>query len=190
MLRGTRQLPTSPLQTASLSAGRAAASALAGLRTCATFAALPAVILLGAILAAGATSAQEPPAPQPPQRQQPQDRRNDAEPAVALQDADGTFMMTIEKADISKLRATGWQPPMPITMKAHDGKTDICGLLFRPTNFDPARKYPIVNNVYPGPQTGSTGNRAFAAARGDRQALAELGFKASTWNRCSGTTTR
>src|ERR1044072_5324666 len=61
-------------------------------------------------------------------------------------------------------------------MTAHDGKTDIYGLLFRPTNFDPSRKYPIVNNVYPGPQTGSTGSRAFAAARGDRQALAELGF--------------
>ena len=65
---------------------------------------------------------------------------------------------------------------MPITMKAHDGKTDIYGLLFRPTNFDPTKKYPIVNNVYPGPQTGSTGSRAFSAARGDRQALAELGF--------------
>ncbi len=65
---------------------------------------------------------------------------------------------------------------MPITMKAHDGKTDIYGLLFRPTNFDPSTKYPIVNNVYPGPQTGSTGSRAFTAARGDRQALAELGF--------------
>src|SRR6202008_219399 len=72
--------------------------------------------------------------------------------------------------------ATGWKPPMPIRMTAHDGKTDIYGLLFRPTNFDPSKKYPIVNNVYPGPQTGSTGGRAFTPARGDRQALAELGF--------------
>ena len=84
--------------------------------------------------------------------------------------------MPLEKADISKLLATGWKPPMPIKMTAHDGKTDIYGLLFRPTNFDPSKKYPIVNNVYPGPQTGSTGSRAFTAARGDRQALAELGF--------------
>ena len=61
-------------------------------------------------------------------------------------------------------------------MTAHDGKTDIYGLMFRPTNLDPSKKYPIVNNVYPGPQTGSTGGRAFTAARGDRQALAELGF--------------
>jgi dipeptidyl-peptidase 4 len=100
----------------------------------------------------------------------------DQEPAVALRDGDGKFVMMLEKADITRLRAAGWQPPMPIRMKAHDGRTDIYGLLFRPTTFDPARKYPIVNNVYPGPQTGSTGSRAFAAARGDRQALAELGF--------------
>ena len=100
----------------------------------------------------------------------------DVEPTVALRDGDGRFVMMLERADITKLRATGWQPPMPITMKAHDGKTDIYGLLFKPSNFDPTRKYPVVNNIYPGPQTGSTGGRAFAAARGDRQALAELGF--------------
>jgi dipeptidyl aminopeptidase/acylaminoacyl peptidase len=100
----------------------------------------------------------------------------DVPPTVALRDASGAAVLPLEKADVSKLLAAGWKPPMPIAMKAHDGKTDIYGLLFRPTNFDPAKKYPIVNNVYPGPQTGSTGSRAFAAARGDRQALAELGF--------------
>jgi dipeptidyl-peptidase 4 len=100
----------------------------------------------------------------------------DVAPVVALRDADGKLLLPLEKADISKLVATGWKPPMPIKMTAADGKTDIYGLLFRPTNFDPAKKYPIVNNVYPGPQTGSTGSRAFSAARGDRQALAELGF--------------
>ena len=65
---------------------------------------------------------------------------------------------------------------MPITMKARDGKTDLYGLMFRPTNFDPSKKYPIINHIYPGPQTGSVGSRAFTPARGDRQALAELGF--------------
>ena len=100
----------------------------------------------------------------------------DGEPRVILRDADGRLVMPIEKADISKLLAMGWKPPIPIKMIAQDGKTDIYGLMFRPTRFDPTRKYPIVNNVYPGPQTGSTGSRAFAAARGDRQALAELGF--------------
>jgi dipeptidyl-peptidase 4 len=101
----------------------------------------------------------------------------DVPPTVRLRDASsGQLLLDLEKADISKLLATGWKPPMPIRMTANDGKTDIYGLLFRPTNFDPSNKYPIVNNVYPGPQTGSTGNRAFTPARGDRQALADLGF--------------
>ena len=102
--------------------------------------------------------------------------RPDAPPVVDVRDARGKLVMPLEKADISKLLATGWKPPIPITMKAADGKTDIYGLMFRPTNFDPSKKYPIINNAYPGPQSGSTGSRAFTAARGDRQALAELGF--------------
>jgi len=65
---------------------------------------------------------------------------------------------------------------MQIKMTAADGKSDIYGMLFRPTNFDPSKKYPIINQAYPGPQSGSVGSRAFAAARGDKQALAELGF--------------
>jgi dipeptidyl aminopeptidase/acylaminoacyl peptidase len=100
----------------------------------------------------------------------------DVPPVVALRDADGDLVMPLEEADISGLLATGWQPPIPITMKARDGETDIYGLMFRPTDLDPSQKYPIVNQVYPGPQSGSTGSRSFSAARGDRQALAELGF--------------
>ncbi|MCX6545261.1 MAG: DPP IV N-terminal domain-containing protein [Acidobacteria bacterium] len=100
----------------------------------------------------------------------------DVPPVVTLRDGDGKLVMPLERADISKLLATGWKPPTPITMKAADGKTDIYGLLFRPTSFDPSKKYAVVNNAYPGPQSGSTGSRTFSAARGDRQALAELGF--------------
>lgn len=102
--------------------------------------------------------------------------RPDVPPVTNLCDRNGKVLMTLEKADISKLTAMGWKPPIPITMKGRDGKTDIYGLMFRPTNFDPNMKYPIVNNAYPGPQSGSVGSRAFQAARGDRQALAELGF--------------
>ena len=103
--------------------------------------------------------------------------RPDAAPETTLRNAaTGALIMPLEKADISKLVATGWKPPMPIKMTASDGKTDIYGLLFRPTNFDPTKKYPIINQAYPGPQSGSVGSRAFSAARGDRQALAELGF--------------
>ncbi len=100
----------------------------------------------------------------------------DVPPVTVLRGLDGTLIATLEKADISKLQATGWKPPIPITVKARDGKTDLYGLLFQPTNLDPARRYPIVNHIYPGPQGGSVGSRSFSAARGDVQALAELGF--------------
>jgi dipeptidyl aminopeptidase/acylaminoacyl peptidase len=100
----------------------------------------------------------------------------DVPPVVELRDGDGRLVMPLEKADISKLLAIGWKPPIPITVKARDGKTDLYGLMFRPTSFDPSKKYPIINNPYPGPQSGSTGARTFAAARSDHQALAELGF--------------
>ncbi len=97
-------------------------------------------------------------------------------PVVVLRDALGKVVMPLEKADISKLLATGWKTPMTFRVKARDGKTDIYGQLFRPTNFDPAKKYPIINQAYPGPQSGSVGGRSFSAAHGDKQALAELGF--------------
>ncbi|MGE0816075.1 MAG: DPP IV N-terminal domain-containing protein [Vicinamibacterales bacterium] len=100
----------------------------------------------------------------------------DQAPEVVLRDAAGALVMPIEKADITKLVAAGWKPPMRFTVKARDGKTDLYGLLFRPTTFDASKKYPIINYAYPGPQTGSVGSRAFMAARNDHQALAELGF--------------
>lgn len=100
----------------------------------------------------------------------------DTPPVTVLRDTKGKLLATLEKADISKLVATGWKPPMLFHVKAADGATDIYGQLFRPTNFDPSRKYPIINQAYPGPQSGSVGSRAFSASRGDKQALAELGF--------------
>lgn len=100
-----------------------------------------------------------------------------AEPQTTLvRESSGALAMKVDKQDLSKLVATGWIPPTPIKVKARDGKTDLYGLLFKPTNFDPAKHYPIINHVYPGPQTGSCGSRSFEAARGDSQALAELGF--------------
>jgi dipeptidyl-peptidase 4 len=100
----------------------------------------------------------------------------DVPPTAVLRDGDGKLLLTLEKADISKLTATGWQPPIPITVKARDGKTDLYGLMYQPTRLDKSAKYPIINKIYPGPQTGSVGGRSFSAARGDSQALAELGF--------------
>ena len=100
----------------------------------------------------------------------------DAAPVAVLRDADGKLIAELEHADISKLLATGWKPPQPITVKARDGVTDLYGLMYRPTRLVAGRKYPIVNHIYPGPQTGSVGSRSFSVARGDAQALAELGF--------------
>lgn len=93
-----------------------------------------------------------------------------------LRDDTGRTILRLEQMDISRLLATGWKPPMPITVKDRGGVGDLHGLLYRPTNFDPSKKYPIINNIYPGPQTGSVGSRQFSASRGDTQALAELGF--------------
>jgi dipeptidyl aminopeptidase/acylaminoacyl peptidase len=82
----------------------------------------------------------------------------------------------LARLDISRLSATGWKPPTPITVKARDGMTDLYGLMWTPTTLDPARKYPIVNYIYPGPWGSSVPTRTFQPALGDFQALAELGF--------------
>jgi dipeptidyl aminopeptidase/acylaminoacyl peptidase len=100
----------------------------------------------------------------------------DVPPVIVLRDADGNVVVPLEQADISRLEAAGWKPPMPFTVKARDGQTDLYGLMFRPTNFDESKRYPIINHIYPGPQTGSVGSRSFTASRGDAQAIAELGF--------------
>lgn len=97
-------------------------------------------------------------------------------PVTVLRHADGRLIRVLEQADISRLRALGWRPPMPITVKARDGVTELYGLLYRPTDFDPHRKYPLIDRIYPGPQIGSVARFGFAAARGDSQAMAELGF--------------
>lgn len=99
-------------------------------------------------------------------------------PAVTVvRDLNGKQLLEVERTDVSRLKATGWKPPMPITVKAHDGVTDLYGLLYTPTHLDPSRKYPIIDYIYPGPQGGSMGGAwGFYASRGDNQSLAELGF--------------
>lgn len=102
--------------------------------------------------------------------------RPDVPPVTVVRDLNGKLVSRVEKSDISRLVAAGWKPPTPITVKARDGRTDLYGLMYTPTNLDSTKQYPIVNHIYPGPQTGSVGGRGFAPARGDAQALAELGF--------------
>ena len=98
-------------------------------------------------------------------------------PAVTvLRSISGKLINTLEKTDVSRLTATGWKAPTPVSVKAKDGKTDIYGLVFTPTKMDASQKYPVIDYIYPGPQGGSVGSWAFVASRGDHQALAELGF--------------
>ncbi len=97
-------------------------------------------------------------------------------PVTVLRDANGKLVRELERADVSRLLASGWKPPTPVRMKARDGQTDIYGLMFTPSQLDSTRKYPIINYIYPGPQSGSVGSRSFTPARNDHQALAELGF--------------
>jgi dipeptidyl-peptidase-4 len=97
-------------------------------------------------------------------------------PVSVLRRANGDRVAELERADISRLTAAGWKAPTPIVVKARDGKTDLYGLMFTPTDLDPTKKYPIVNYIYPGPWGNSVGSRNFMPARSDHQALAELGF--------------
>ncbi len=97
-------------------------------------------------------------------------------PTVRVRDRDGNELMLLESADISALEESGWVAPQPFTVKARDGLTDLYGLLYQPSNLDTGKSYPVLNYLYPGPQTGSVGSRSFRASRNDKQALAELGF--------------
>ena len=94
----------------------------------------------------------------------------------AVRQMDGDITVDLGEADISELLDEGWKPPTPFTVKARDGDTDLFGLMYLPTDFDASQRYPVVNYLYPGPQSGSVGTRSFLPARGDKQALAELGF--------------
>lgn len=100
----------------------------------------------------------------------------DIPPVMEYRDMNGNLITPLEKTDISRLVAKGWKAPAPVKLKAHDGKTDIYGLVLTPSKMEPGKKYPVVNYIYPGPQGGSVRNWSFAAARGDHQGLAELGF--------------
>jgi dipeptidyl aminopeptidase/acylaminoacyl peptidase len=103
----------------------------------------------------------------------------DQPPVTVLRRAsDGNVIRTLEETDISGLLEIGWRPPTPFKVKDRNGVHDIYGHMYRPSHFDPDRKYPIINFIYPGPQTGSTRGWGFTleywAAR--LQALSELGF--------------
>jgi dipeptidyl-peptidase-4 len=77
--------------------------------------------------------------------------RVDAVPISVLRACDGMFIRELERADIDLLLETGWKWPEPFRVKGRDGTTGIYGVIFRPSTFDPEKKYPIIDNIYPGP---------------------------------------
>jgi dipeptidyl aminopeptidase/acylaminoacyl peptidase len=88
--------------------------------------------------------------------------------------SDGSLVCALEKADISELVATGWQAPEVFVAKGRDGGTDIWGIICRPKDLDPAGKYPVIENIYAGPQ-GAYVPKSFSGARRNAS-LTDLGF--------------
>ena len=97
-------------------------------------------------------------------------------PTTVLRSAlDGKVLMELEKADIADVLAKGWIAPEPFVAKARDGKTDIWGNIYRPTNFDPKKKYPVIEYIYAGPQSSFV-QKSFKPCSYAWSGLAELGF--------------
>jgi dipeptidyl-peptidase-4 len=88
---------------------------------------------------------------------------------------DGSQVRVLEQADASEVLQTGWKFPLPFHGKAKDGTTDLYGLIWRPSNFDSAKKYPTIEMVYTGPQAFFV-PKTFGAAMRGLQSVAELGF--------------
>ncbi len=95
-------------------------------------------------------------------------------PMSALFASNGRRIMDLETADFSKLTEAGYEFPEPYTVKADDGVTDLFGVMYKPFDFDPAKNYPVVAYVYPGPQTEAVA-KAFSTARYET-ALAQFGM--------------
>ena len=87
---------------------------------------------------------------------------------------DGKKVLDLEAGDASALLATGWKAPERFIAKGRDGQTDIFGVIWRPSNFDPAKKYPVIENIYAGPHDSFV-PKAWASFY-NAQELAELGF--------------
>ena len=101
--------------------------------------------------------------------------RVDLAPVAELRRAsDAGLVRDLERGDVTALVKAGWKPPESFVAKGRDGRTDIWGVIYRPTNFDPAKKYPVIENIYAGPQ-GSFVPKSFAAFN-QMQAQADIGF--------------
>lgn len=96
-------------------------------------------------------------------------------PVSNLYNANGQLVMRLEEADLSQLFAAGYKFPEPFKVKAGDGITDIYGVMYKPFDFDSTKTYPIIEYVYPGPQTEAV-NKSFGRSMDRIDRLAQMGF--------------
>jgi dipeptidyl aminopeptidase/acylaminoacyl peptidase len=106
-------------------------------------------------------------------------------PVSTLHSADGRKIMDLETADLRSLFATGYKFPETFKVKADDGITDLYGVMYKPYDFDSTKKYPIIEYVYPGPQTESV-NKTFSKGMDRMDRLAQLGFVVVTMGNRGG----
>jgi dipeptidyl-peptidase 4 len=114
--------------------------------------------------------------------------RVDAAPTSCVRDSAGNKLMDLEECDLSRLRETGWKLPTTFSVKAADGVTELYGNMWVPFDMDPTKKYPIITNVYPGPQTEGV-THTFAAHSSMMQ-MSQLGFIVIQVGHRGGTPTR
>lgn len=101
--------------------------------------------------------------------------RVDMAPKSELRNNNGSLVMSLEEADLSQLMATGYKFPEPFKMKAADGITDIYGVMYKPYDLDETKSYPLIEYVYPGPQTEAVG-KSFSIRMNRTDRMAQLGF--------------
>ena len=99
-------------------------------------------------------------------------------PRSVVRDGDGRELVELEAPGTEALEALGWKPPERFCVTGADGKTPIYGLLWRPHDFDPDRRYPLVEHIYPGPQIYRAGPQFDPPHQGEPEAYAALGFAA------------
>lgn len=109
--------------------------------------------------------------------------RPDLAPVMELHAIDGTLVREVERGDIGKLQAAGWRAPQSFVAKGRDGRTDIWGMVVRPRDYDPRKKYPVIENIYAGPHDAFVPRTFWPFgyhSGGDKQigmqAQADLGF--------------
>lgn len=101
--------------------------------------------------------------------------RVDKAPVTVIRSSqDGQLLLPVEEGDITRLKSKGWRPPERFVAKGRDGTTNIYGVIHRPSNFSPTKKYPVIEYIYAGPQDSFVPKEFRPVHR--VQAMAELGF--------------